>query len=275
MSKQKILDELLKVSKMYKANDNNIKSFVYYNAYFNLKNGIDKGIGKSITEFINNIKKGKVIYPKDIQIIPTIKGFSIKTMKEMKKKGYDTPKKIMDAYINGKIKLTNQQIIGLKYNDKMLKRIPRSKIKRLENKLKKTGKNFKILGSYSRGATSSGDIDLLIYGKTTINSMLEEFNVLETIARGSNRYMGLVKLGKDIVHLDIVKVLKGELITAILYFSGPANFNIMMRNIAKDKGYKLSRYGLFDRKTGKKIKLKNEKDLFKKLGMEYIPVENR
>jgi DNA polymerase (family 10) len=275
MSRQKILDELLKVSKMYKENDNSIKSFVYYNAYFNLKNGIDKGIGKSITEFINNIKKDKVIYPKDIQIIPTLKGFSVKTMKELKKKGYDTPKKIMNAYINGKIKLTNQQIIGLKYNDKILKRIPRSKIKRLENKLKKTDKNFKILGSYSRGSSSSGDIDLLIYGKTTINSMLEEFNVIETIAKGKNRFMGLIKLGKDIVHLDIVKVLKDNLITAILYFSGPASFNIYMRNIAKDKGYKLSRYGLFDRKTGKKIKLNNEKDLFKKLGMKYIPVENR
>ena len=275
MSKQRILDELLKVSKMYKENDNNIKSFVYYKAYFNLKNGIDKGIGKSLKEFIDNIKNGKVVYPKDIKEIPTLKGFSIKTTKELNQKGFDSPKKIMDAYINGKIKLTNQQIIGLKYNDKMLKRIPRNKIKKLENKLKKTNKNFKILGSYSRGALSSGDIDLLIYGKTTINSMLEEFDIIETIAKGGNRYMGLIKLGKDIVHLDIVKVLKDNLITGILYFSGPSNFNILMRNKAKDKGFKLSRYGLFDRKTNKKIKLKNEKDLFNKIGMKYIPIQNR
>ena len=43
-----------------------------------------------------------------------------------------------------------------------------------------------------------------------------------------------------------------------------------MREIAKSKGYKLSEYGLFD-KNNKKFKIKSERDVFKKLGLEYLP----
>ena len=43
-----------------------------------------------------------------------------------------------------------------------------------------------------------------------------------------------------------------------------------MRPIAKEKGYKLSEYGLFDIITGKEIKTKSERDIFKKLDLEYI-----
>lgn len=274
MTKQKILNELLKVSKMYNNQDNYIKSYVYYNAYFNLKNGIDKGIGPSINKFINSIKNNKIIYPKDILIIPQLKGFSFRFMKELYDKGYDSILKIKNAYINGKIKLNNQQIIGLKYQNDLNKKIPRYIIKKLEDKLNKTNKKFMILGSYKRGNKFSGDIDLLIYGKTTINSMLDEFDIIETISKGNSRFMGLIKFNNRIIHLDIVKVKKDELITGILFFTGPASFNIYLRSIAKDKGFKLSRYGLFD-KRGKKLNLKNEKDLFKKLDIKYIPVNKR
>ena len=43
-----------------------------------------------------------------------------------------------------------------------------------------------------------------------------------------------------------------------------------MRKVAKDKGYKLSEYGLFD-SNGERFKIKSERDIFKKLNMEYLP----
>ena len=45
-------------------------------------------------------------------------------------------------------------------------------------------------------------------------------------------------------------------------------------------GYKLNQYGLFydsnnDGNNGKKVQIKNERDIFKKLGMEYKTLEER
>jgi DNA polymerase/3'-5' exonuclease PolX len=276
MSKEKILKTLLDISKRYKNQDNNIKSYIYYKAYLSYKNNKKEGIGPKIQKIIDDIKNNKEVeYPKDLENVIDIPGFSYKKIKELRKMGLDTIEKIKREYLNGKLKLNKQQIIGLKYYKELEKRIPRKSIRKLEKKLKKSGKIFKIMGSYKRGKKTSGDIDILIWGNTTIDSILSEIDILDTISRGDLKYMGIIKVDNIIAHLDIIKVSKEDLIPAELFFTGPGYFNILMRNIAKDKGYKLSRYGLFNRITGEKIKLKSEKDIFKKLGMEYIPYEKR
>jgi DNA polymerase/3'-5' exonuclease PolX len=56
---------------------------------------------------------------------------------------------------------------------------------------------------------------------------------------------------------------------ALLYFTGSGDFNKKMRQIAKNKGYKLSEYGLF--KDDIMIKVETERDIFHKLDMEYLP----
>ena len=48
------------------------------------------------------------------------------------------------------------------------------------------------------------------------------------------------------------------------------DLNKKMREIAKNMGYKLSEYSLEDIKTGKKFNAKTEKEIFNKLGMDYI-----
>ena len=52
------------------------------------------------------------------------------------------------------------------------------------------------------------------------------------------------------------------------------DFNKKMRQIAKNKGYTLSEYELVNKK-GKQFIAKSEKDIFKKLGMEYLPPKLR
>jgi DNA polymerase (family 10) len=44
---------------------------------------------------------------------------------------------------------------------------------------------------------------------------------------------------------------------------------VKLRKIAKQQGYKLSEYGLFD-KDGKHIAIKSEYDIFKILNVEYL-----
>ena len=61
----------------------------------------------------------------------------------------------------------DKQIIGLKYYDDILERIPRSEIESYESIFrkhfpKKDNGSMEIVGSYRRGAESSGDIDVIL-----------------------------------------------------------------------------------------------------------------
>ena len=48
-----------------------------------------------------------------------------------------------------------------------------------------------------------------------------------------------------------------------------------MRKIAIKKGFKLSEYGLFDKRTGKYIAGRTEKEVCKKLGLNWVKPESR
>ena len=51
--------------------------------------------------------------------------------------------------------------------------------------------------------------------------------------------------------------------------------NIELRNIAFRKGYKLSEYGLYSKESGEQVAGKSEEDIYKKLGLAYIPPKLR
>jgi DNA polymerase (family 10) len=59
------------------------------------------------------------------------------------------------------------------------------------------------------------------------------------------------------------------------YFTGSKDHNIELRNIALHKGYKLSEYGLFAKKSNEMVEGKSENVIYKKLGLEFIPPELR
>jgi hypothetical protein len=59
----------------------------------------------------------------------------------------------------------------------------------------------------------------------------------------------------------------------LLFSTGSARFNIMMRSRAKRMGYKLNRYGLW--RNGSLIECKREENIFTILNMLYIKPEDR
>jgi DNA polymerase (family 10) len=60
---------------------------------------------------------------------------------------------------------------------------------------------------------------------------------------------------------------------AVYYFTGSKQHNIVIREMAIKKGFKINEYGVF--KGAKKIAGKEEADIFKILGLPYIPPELR
>ena len=169
---------------------------------------------------------------------------------------------------------------------KPLERIPRDIIRAFEKQLSKKITNFTIVGSYRRGKTTSGDIDVMLVSKSTtaidgfhktLIDLLGASNVF-TYSKGPDKLSTVLRLNiagsKAICKLDAFRVLPENQIPMLLYSTGSKEFNVRMRSIAKRKGYLLNQNGLF--KNGHKVSgLKNEKDYFKILDMDYLEPEAR
>ena len=93
--------------------------------------------------------------------------------------------------------------------------------------------------------------------------------------------MGFSKLPrKKVRRIDVRFVPYEYYPAALLYFTGSYELNTQMRQVAKTMGYKLNEYGLFkEKKDGtfadNPIKVKSEKDIFKKLKLDYLEPPER
>ena len=180
-----------------------------------------------------------------------------------------------------KIKVNDQVKLGVKYYKHSIKKIPRSEITEGKTKLKKILKGFyvEICGSYRRKKKESNDIDVLVYHpKKSLSDVIELLYkhkfLLDDLTENSNtKYMGYCKIKKTPRRIDIRMVTKEQIPYALLYFTGSKNFNKHMRQVAKAQGYKLNEYGLY--KNNKLIKLKSERQIFRKLGLRYTPPKDR
>ncbi len=128
-------------------------------------------------------------------------------------------------------------------------------------------------GSVRRFEDTIGDVDLL----ATTDSpelLIEHFikypETTKVIAKGPTKASIIIdgKLGVD---LRVVE--PNSYGAALQYFTGSKEHNIKLRNIAKDMDLKLNEYGVF--KGEKNIASKTEEDVYKSLGLHYVPPELR
>jgi DNA polymerase (family X) len=128
-------------------------------------------------------------------------------------------------------------------------------------------------GSLRRGRETVGDLDLLVTGRESA-AIGEHFakhpRVAQILAKGEDKVS--VKLENDL-QVD-VRILERESYGAAMqYFTGSKEHNVALRDRAKRKGWKLSEYGLFE---GEKVLASREEaDIYKKLGLAWIPPELR
>ncbi len=136
-------------------------------------------------------------------------------------------------------------------------------------------------GSLRRMKETIGDIDILCTPTYHLSGrgkngtkIIEHFtNFPETsriLAKGETKGSIIVNQRYQI---DL-RVVKEECFGAALqYFTGSKSHNIKLRSIAKEKGLKISEYGVFD--GAKKIAGEKEEEVYSILGLPYIPPELR
>ncbi len=255
------------------------------------------GIGEHIAQKVEEIiKTGKSSYlsdlkkklPVDVESLRQIEGMGPKTIALVYKNlGIKNVYDLKKAAKEGKIReikglgqKTEESILNsaknrAKIEGRMLLSQADTTAQQVINEIKNYCNKIDVCGSLRRGKETIGDIDLLATSNDKIvlmNAFISMKIVHKVVMKGDTRSTVVLNDG---VQIDLRIVDDDSYGAATQYFIGNKQHNIATRIIAKKKGYKLSEYGLFRIKDNKKVAAKDEKEIYKKLGMQYIPPEMR
>jgi DNA polymerase (family 10) len=141
-----------------------------------------------------------------------------------------------------------------------------------------------IAGSLRRRSETIGDIDILAVAKESFASaVMTAFtthpDVERITAHGETKSSVILTSG---IPCDLRIVAGAEFAFALNYFTGSKEHNVRIRSIARDAGLSLNEYGFSridaEEKRGaakKIIHCKDEEDLYRVLGLPFIPPELR
>jgi DNA polymerase (family X) len=142
-------------------------------------------------------------------------------------------------------------------------------------------KKVEIAGSLRRKLETIGDIDLLAcasHPKSIMHWFTSQPFVARVLAQGETKSSVILKTG---IQVDLRVVAEKQLPFALCYFTGSKEHNIQLRKRSKKRGWTLSEWGLVTEKGEKNfpfLKTKGaitEADIYKALGLSYIPPELR
>jgi DNA polymerase beta len=292
MQQQKDLCQLLhQIEVVHRFRGDEYKAIAYGNAATQCKLGGPIKVGKSIQRVIDEYHRTGTIeeadlYQKDYRTIKELSGIigvGPKTIARWIKLGVTSLQTLRRKIATREIILTDAQKLGLAWYDDLQLRIPRHIVEHcgmiMEAIIKRLNPNtqFDLVGSYRRGAENSGDIDII----TSDHYIMHEFEkkitaepqYVGTLSIGKTRFTFLWHDGEHVRQIDILRLKPSQYYTGLLYFTGSWEFNAAMRGYAKAKGYTLNQKGLF---AGERlVRVKNEADVFAKLGLKYVEPELR
>lgn len=128
-------------------------------------------------------------------------------------------------------------------------------------------------GSVRRRKETVGDLDMVVVAsraKKIMDFFVHLPEVSAIIAQGETKSAVRFKNG---LQVDVRVVKRESYGAALNYFTGSKKHNIILRQIAQDKGLKLNEYGLF--RGEHSIAGKTEEDIYAALGLPYIEPELR
>lgn len=263
------------------------------------------GIGKRMADKIMEIMESGHLRKLDhigeevpvLEMFTNIWGAGAKTAQMWYQQGFRTLEDIRTKAV-----LNHTLRIGLKHYDDLLERMPRSEANAIEKKVEEAAHSVDpqlvvmACGSYRRGKTTCGDVDVLITHPDGVSHKGVFSNVLHFLHQSGfltddlvsheengeqKKYMGVCRLPGPLQRhrrLDIIVVPYAEFACSLLYFTGSAHFNRSMRALAKTKHMSLSEHSLncaVVRQSGVKLVAGTplhtlaENDVFKHLGIPY------
>jgi len=134
-------------------------------------------------------------------------------------------------------------------------------------------KTAEIAGSFRRRQETVGDLDILVIS-TRAAAVMQRFtrydSVAEVLSQGDTRSSVRLRSG---LQVDLRVVPAESYGAALYYFTGSKAHNIAVRKLAVARKLKINEYGVY--RGAKRVAGKSEAELFKLLGMDYVPPELR
>lgn len=133
-------------------------------------------------------------------------------------------------------------------------------------------------GSLRRGRETVGDMDIVCCGRmdgtlTTGFTRLPE--VLRVLVAGETKASVVLRSG---LQCDLRVVPEASYGAALCYFTGSKEHNVQLRERALKRGLTLNEYGLFrlsDKRRKSPVASRTEEEIYRALGLDYIPPELR
>lgn len=144
-----------------------------------------------------------------------------------------------------------------------------------------------VAGSFRRGRETVGDLDFIVSSeapRAVMDWFTERAEVEEVTAKGETK--SSVRFGGGL-QADLRVVPPRQFPFALHHFTGSKEHNVKMRQRALERGWSLSEWGLFDKdddaahsaggagRTPAVEGVESESDLFRALGLHFIPPELR
>ena len=131
---------------------------------------------------------------------------------------------------------------------------------------------YEVCGSYRRGKTESGDIDIVFLPKTK-EAYENWFANLEVTKREGLFANNILIKG---VQIDLFEADEFSYPTMVMTWTGSRGFNMCMRGKSHAAGYVYTRNGMFDAKTSEIINgIKTEQDIFNLIGIDCVDPQKR
>ena len=261
--------------------------------------GIGESIAEKIMEFlqtgkIKTYEKLKKKVPFELLELMNITGFGPATLRTLHEALHISNREgLIEALKNNKLK--NLKGFGpkkieniskaLKLEKDEQKRLPLKDAEQIGNAMLNAVKKIpcvhkaELAGSLRRKKETIGDIDIVVTAdekdwKKIIRKYISLPNVVKVIVAGRTKASVVIKDNLTPIQVDIRIVHDTEYGAAMLYFTGSKEHNIKLRTIARERGYKINEYGIFN-SNNKRMAGETEEDMYRFLGLRYISPEQR
>lgn len=129
------------------------------------------------------------------------------------------------------------------------------------------------MGSFRRRAPTIGDLDFAVaceFPEKALEIFLNFPEIKEVVNQGEKKASVVLK---NELQVDVRVIQRKELGSMLQYFTGSMQHNVILRQYALQQGMSLSEYGI--KFKGNLEEFHDEKDFYKRLGLQYIPPEFR
>ena len=258
--------------------------------------GIGKAIADKISELVNTgnldyFERLKAEFPEGIVELMHVPGLGPKTtVRVWKELGVTSTPELEKAATDGSLAALPR--LGKKTADNILRHIQFARSKgeripiaramptaiRIIAALRERCPGIirlEIAGSLRRFEETIGDIDLVCTApdaKEVLDAFVGLPGVVDVLGHGDTKASVVLD---ERIQVDLRVVKQSQFGSLMQYFSGGQQHNIRLRDHANKLGLSLNEYGLTDTATGSLEEFAEERDIYARLDLQYVPPELR